>query len=160
MLDCSFNVLDAVPARAVPVHGGEVVLQLGPLLRMRLAREHGQGRLEMRGCLLLVVDALALNTGPIRHTQIVVHHRPVSRRSFSGPLRQGALKVRDGLLLIVGPHTSGARYVGVAKGKQDVGLRRRPVCCMRPHAELAFESNKLLAETNFLFGGLRLLPPL
>jgi hypothetical protein len=108
MPDCSLHVLDAVSARAVPVHGGEVVLQLCPLLRMRLAREHGQGRLEMRGCFLLIIDALPLNTGPIRHTQIVVHDRPVSRRNVSGPLRQGALKVRDGLLLIVCPHTSGA----------------------------------------------------
>jgi hypothetical protein len=31
---------------------------------------------------------------------------------------------------------------------------------MRPHAELAFEGNKLFAEVNLLFGGLRLLPPL
>ena len=159
ILDCGLQVLGAVSARAVPVHDGQVVLQLSPLRWMGLAREHGQGRLEMGGCFLLVIDALPLNTGPVRHAEIVMCDGPVLAAQLFGS--------------IAPRRSQDARWPSPdcrpAHRWRALGRRCRGQTDVSPPPPDLFIGHSLTWRSratscsprlNPLFGGLRLLPPL
>jgi len=103
----------AVTPDTAPIDGGEVILQLRPLLRHSLVCEDGQRGLKVRDRGLLVVGALAANALPVGDAQCIVGRCPVLGVGFARPSRQRGLQESDGLFLIVGEH---APRAGDVKG--------------------------------------------